>query len=99
MAFHRSQSVSADDIAVERLKQRGLIERTKVRLGYVDDLPLERRFDVATLICVLHHLQGGNTKRAILRSLAARLKPGAPLILACNRHAYADQPPLLAARG
>jgi tRNA (cmo5U34)-methyltransferase len=87
------------DLTVERLKQNGLFERTELHLGYVDDLPPEPRFDAATLIGVLHHLPGDEAKRAILKSLAARLKPGAPLILAGNRHAYASQPLLLAAWG
>lgn len=87
------------DVAVAKLEQRGLLARTELYLGYVDELPPERRFDAATLIGVLHHLPGDDAKRAILRALAARLKPGAPLILACNRHAYASQPLLLAAWG
>lgn len=87
------------DIALARLKETGLIERTEVVLGTVDDLPADRRFDAATLIGVLHHLPGDDAKRHILRSLAARLKPGAPLILAGNHHAYASQPLLLAAWG
>src|SRR5829696_6226733 len=47
----------------------------------------------------LHHLLGDGAKRAILRSLALRLKPGAPLILAGNHYAYASQPLMLAAWG
>jgi tRNA (cmo5U34)-methyltransferase len=35
----------------------------------------------------------------LLRSVAARLKPGAPLVLAGNHYAYASQPLLLAAWG
>jgi tRNA (cmo5U34)-methyltransferase len=86
------------DLAVARLKQSGLIARTNVHVGYVDDLPLDLRFDAATLIGVLHHLPG-DAKRGILRSIATRMKPGAPLILAGNRYAYASQPLLLAAWG
>jgi tRNA (cmo5U34)-methyltransferase len=85
------------DLTIARLNESGLSARTEVHLGYVDDLPFEKRFDAATLIGVLHHLQGDDAKLAILRSLAARTKPGAPLILACNRHAYASQPLLLSA--
>ncbi len=81
------------DISIRRLEGAGLIERTELHLGYVDDLPLERRFDAATLIGVLHHQPGDGAKRALLGSLAARLKPGAPLILARNRYAYASRPP------
>jgi tRNA (cmo5U34)-methyltransferase len=79
--------------------ETGLIDRTEVVLGSVDDLPTDRRFDAATLIGVLHHLPGDEAKRGILRSLATRLRPGAPLILAGNRYAYASQPLLLAAWG
>jgi tRNA (cmo5U34)-methyltransferase len=46
---------------------------------------------------VLHHLPGDDAKRHILRSLAVRLEPGAPLILAGNHYAYASQPLLLKA--
>jgi tRNA (cmo5U34)-methyltransferase len=48
---------------------------------------------------VLHHLPGTEAKAHILESIATRLKPGAPLILACNHYAYASQPLLLAAWG
>lgn len=75
------------------------MERTHVHLGFVDDLPSKALFDGATLIGVLHHLPGTAAKLAILRALAVHLKLGAPLILGCNRHAYASQPVLLKARG
>jgi tRNA (cmo5U34)-methyltransferase len=87
------------DLAVARLVEAGLIDRTEVLLGTVDDLSPDRRFDAATLIGVLHHLPGDDAKHAILRSLAGRLKPGAPLILAGNCFAYTSQPLLLAALG
>jgi tRNA (cmo5U34)-methyltransferase len=68
------------------LKQIGLIHRTELHLGHVDELPPEKSFDAVTLIGVLHHLRPGDeAKRAILGSLAVRLKPGAPLIVACKR--------------
>ena len=87
------------DLTVARLKESGFIDRAEIHYGHIDDLPLNKRFDAATLIGVLHHLPGDDAKRSILCSLAARLKPGAPLILACNRYAYASQPLLLAAWG
>ena len=92
-------SQSMMDLAVTRLEEQGLLNRTEIVLGTVDDLPTEERFDAATLIGVLHHLPGDEGKRAILRSLAQRLKPDAPLVLAGNFHAYASQPLLLAAWG
>ena len=87
------------DIAIAQLTRNGLAERTEVHAGYVDDLPAGQRFDAATLIGVLHHLSGTEAKRRILRSIATRLGPGAPLILAGNRLAYADHSLLLAAWG
>src|SRR3954452_18645874 len=87
------------DLAVARLTEAGLLNRSDVVLGTVDELPSEDRFDAATLIGVLHHLPGDEAKRAILRSLALHLKPGAPLVLAGNHYAYASQPLLLRAWG
>jgi tRNA (cmo5U34)-methyltransferase len=85
------------DIAASRIAEAGLMERTTIRLGGVEELPDDAVFDAATLVGVLHHLPGDEAKRAILREIAARLKPGAPLILAGNHFAYASQPLLMAA--
>ncbi|EHP37913.1 methyltransferase domain-containing protein [Cupriavidus basilensis OR16] len=87
------------DLAMARVAQAGLGERTHAVPGVVEDLPATLRFDAATLIGVLHHLPGDAAKREILRAIAARLKPGAPLILAGNYRAYASEPLLLAAWG
>jgi tRNA (cmo5U34)-methyltransferase len=85
------------DLTAERLNADGLAERTEVVLGKVGDLAAGRRFDAATLIGVLHHLPGDAAKNEILADLAARMKPGAPLVLACNHYVYEDQPLLLKA--
>ncbi|MDO9712226.1 class I SAM-dependent methyltransferase [Paracraurococcus lichenis] len=87
------------DIARANLEQKGLAARTDIHLGYVDDLAPDQIFDAATLIGVLHHQPGEEAKRQLLRSVASRLRPGAPLILAGNRYAYTSQPLLLAAWG
>jgi len=87
------------DIATTQLEAHGLAGRTETHLGYVDELSDGRCFDAATLIGVLHHLPGDAAKRHILHAIAARLKPGAPLILAGNRLSYADHPTLLAVWG
>ncbi len=87
------------DLAMARVSEHGLLDRTTFSLGTVDGLALDERFDAATLIGVLHHLPGDKAKRAILRSIAERLKPGAPLVLAGNYYAYQSQPLLLAAWG
>ncbi|HEY4143339.1 MAG TPA: class I SAM-dependent methyltransferase [Pseudolabrys sp.] len=87
------------DLAAARLQDHGLIACTEMHIGVVDDLSAGPAFDAATLIGVLHHLPGDEAKLAILRSIAARLKPNAPFILAGNHHAYASKPLLLAAWG
>lgn len=87
------------DLAMERVARAGLSDRTTPILGIIADLPATAFFDAATLIGVLHHLPGDAAKRAILADIAARLPAGAPFILACNHHAYASQPLLLAAWG
>lgn len=87
------------NLAVARLTELGLLDRTELVLGAVDDLPPGKRFAAATLIGVLHHLPGDKSKRAVLRSIAQRLRPGAPLVLAGNYYVYASHPLLLAAWG
>ncbi|WP_085604576.1 MULTISPECIES: class I SAM-dependent methyltransferase [unclassified Pseudomonas] len=83
--------------ATEQLRSHDLLERTDLHLGPVDDLPADESYDAATVIGVLHHLEGDEAKRALLQSIRARLKPGAPLIVAGNHYAYASQPLLLEA--
>ncbi len=85
--------------ATQQLKTNELLDRTDMHLGHVDDLPADEPYDAGTLIGVLHHLDGDDAKRQLLRSVRARLKPGAPLIVAGNHYAYASQPLLLDAWG
>lgn len=87
------------DLAEGRIAGAGLSDRTEAVLGAVADLPAGRTFDAASLIGVLHHLPGNAAKAAILRDIADRLTPGAPLILAGNCRAYAAEPLLMAAWG
>ena len=75
----------------------GLGGRVRFHQGRVEDLPATELFAAATLIGVLHHLPGQEAKHAILAALAARLEPGAPLVLAGNRGAYASRPLFLSA--
>ena len=39
------------DIAAAEVSRQGLAARTEFQLGYVDDLPPDRRFSAATLMC------------------------------------------------
>jgi tRNA (cmo5U34)-methyltransferase len=92
---------SADMLALaeQKLKAQGLIDRIELHAGTLDALPAAEPFDAAMMLGVLHHLPGDEAKHAILTQVAARLSPGAPLILAGNRFAYAQKPQLLAAWG
>lgn len=92
-------SPSMMDLARASVTDAGLAGRVDFHLSTVDELPKGPAFDAATLIGVLHHVPGRDQKAALLRSIARRMKPGAPLILAGNRNAYASKPLFLAAWG
>jgi tRNA (cmo5U34)-methyltransferase len=83
--------------AKTRLAERDLSEKVSVIHGYAHDLPNERSFDAATLIGVLHHVKAFEDKLDLLKSIAERLKPNAPMILACNYLAYESEPLFLSA--
>ena len=87
------------ELARHRLAEQGLDRRTEIVLGTIEDVPDDATFDAATLIGVLHHLPGDTAKHEILRAIARRLRPHAPLILAGNHYAYASEPLMLAAWG
>ncbi len=74
---------SADMLAIarSRIEAARLADRVTLRQGYVHDLPAESRFDAATCILVMHFLPDDGSKRLLLKSIADRLKPGAPLVL------------------
>jgi tRNA (cmo5U34)-methyltransferase len=88
-------SPSMVELGRARVQAAGLAERTEFVQGTVADLSSDTRFDAATLIGVFHHLPGDAAKHEILRDIALRLKPGAPLILAGNRQRYVEHPLLL----
>ncbi|MEJ8810383.1 class I SAM-dependent methyltransferase [Variovorax ureilyticus] len=90
-------SVPMLEQAMERVKGAGLSDRVERFEGAVESLPVTRKFDAATLIGVLHHIPSDEGKDKVLRELAERLQPGAPLVVACNRSAYESQPLFLAA--
>ncbi|HEV2674575.1 MAG TPA: class I SAM-dependent methyltransferase [Aliidongia sp.] len=89
-------SASMIAIAQERLGAAGLLDRTELVTGEVAGLS-DTRHDGATLIGVLHHLSDAATRVGLLRDIAQRLGPGAPLILGGNFRSYAREPLLLAA--
>jgi tRNA (cmo5U34)-methyltransferase len=84
-------------LAMARVVEAGLEDRAEARRCLVEALPADQHFDAATLIGVIHHLPGKQAKLGILRAVAARLKPRAPLIMAGNYRPYTSEPLLLAA--
>lgn len=64
-----------------RALEAGVGDRCRVHEGYVSDLPLEPAYDGATCLLVLHFLDEVG-QLTLLRDMAARLKPGAPVVFA-----------------
>jgi tRNA (cmo5U34)-methyltransferase len=67
-------------LAQATVENLGVQARVELVCGTVEDLPTERRFDAATCLFVLHFLPD-DAKLALLRGIAARLRPQAPLLV------------------
>jgi len=78
-------------VAQRKVTAADLTDRVTLLPGSVSDLPDDARFDAATLLLVLHFLPDDGTKLAMLKAIASRLRPGAPLILA-DQHADLANP-------
>ena len=85
------------ELARDALDKEGLSARVETIEGHLERIDAHAAFDAAIMIGVLHHIPGDAAKQALLSELAARLKPGAPLVLAGNYRAYASEPLLMAA--
>ena len=71
-------------VARQRLETEGLLSRTHLHVGELSTLPEGPPFDGAQMIGVLHHVEGEEARHALLREVARRLKPGAPLVVGCR---------------
>lgn len=71
-------------LAKVRVAEASLAARTKSVLGKLSDLPLDRAFDAATLIGVLHHIPDDCAKLSVLKDIAQQLKPRAPVTVVCT---------------
>ena len=69
------------EIAKEKLAKAGAADRVSWYEGSAEDFPGEDPYDAATMLMVLH-LIPEEDQYALLQSLADRLNPGAPLLLA-----------------
>ncbi|ANY69750.1 SAM-dependent methyltransferase [Paenibacillus sp. BIHB 4019] len=75
-------------IAEQRIRMERLEAEVTLHEGTADELPKDKLHDAATSLLVLHFIKGLDQKRELLRSIAERLKPGAPLFIAaisCDR--------------
>jgi tRNA (cmo5U34)-methyltransferase len=71
-------------VARKRLEAEGLLSRTNLHVGELYTLPAGALFDGAQMMGVLHHVGDDEARRALLRELTRRLKPGSPLVLGCR---------------
>ncbi len=71
-------------VARQRLEAEGLLARTQLHAGELHTLPESEPFDGAQMMGVLHHVEGDEARLALLREVAQRLRPGAPLVLGCR---------------
>lgn len=69
-------------VARGRISGGDLSSRTELHIGFVHGLPASELYDAATLLLVMHFVPDDGGKLALLREVARRLKPGAPLVLA-----------------
>ena len=79
------------ETARTRIAALGFLDRVEFHPGELAKLSADRH-DAATLIGVFHHLEDDAARERLLGDIAARLKPGAPFVLAGNCRAYASEP-------
>jgi tRNA (cmo5U34)-methyltransferase len=72
------------DVARKRLETEGLLSRTHIHVGELKSLPEGPPFDGAQMMGILHHVEGDAARLELLREVARRLKPGAPLVIGCR---------------
>jgi tRNA (cmo5U34)-methyltransferase len=68
-------------ITAERVREAGLSERVTLVHGAVDRVPEAAPFDAASMLLVMHFVEGVPAKRRLLEGIAARLRPGGALAL------------------
>ncbi|WP_405106202.1 methyltransferase [Paenibacillus sp. FSL K6-1217] len=67
--------------AEQRLTAAGLMDRVQLHHTEITAWSSNTQYDAATCMLVLHFVPERESKLALLRSIAARLRPGAPLCL------------------
>jgi tRNA (cmo5U34)-methyltransferase len=94
-------AVDPSEPMLEQAKAHVLSADLQQRVTFINAelsaLPRDAAYDAAVMIGVLHHIPDDDGKDALLRETAARLRPGASLVLAGNYRSYASEPLLLSA--
>ncbi len=88
-AVHPGWRFCAQDISHDMLQQAqarfasaGIADRVSVCHGELPEIEVNGAFDVALCLLVLHFLPDDGSKLALLKAIAAHLKPGCWLLLA-----------------
>lgn len=85
------------DLTRAQIAAAELSARVRFVDGELSAVAPEAAFDAALMIGVLHHIPGDADKQTLLGAVAARLRPGASLVLAGNYRPYDSEPLLRAA--
>lgn len=84
------------DVATRRVNEAKISERVCTVHSKLEDFSDSLLYDGATCLLVLHFIKGLENKRAFLKQISAKLKPGAPFFFAAingepDKNAYAVQ--------
>lgn len=77
-------SAAMIDVARERFRSSDVSSRTRFHVGELHTLEDSAPFDGAQMMGVLHHVDGDEARETLLREVAHRLAPGAPLVVGCR---------------
>ncbi|MEY8745324.1 class I SAM-dependent methyltransferase [Bacillales bacterium AN1005] len=69
-------------LAARRVAELKLESRVNLRMTSIEAMSEEVMYDGATCMLMLHFVQGLEAKKRLLHNLAAKLKPGSPLLIA-----------------
>ncbi|THF76044.1 class I SAM-dependent methyltransferase [Cohnella fermenti] len=80
------------NVARRRMYREDTDGKIQLVRGHVGELPEDERYDAAACLLVLHFVRGREAKLGLLREIARRTKPGAPLCLASLNGAPGTEP-------
>lgn len=69
------------NVSREKIIENKFNDRISLFHGYVNELPVEKQYDAATIIFVLRFIAGDAEKLSFLKDVADRLKSGSKIVL------------------